>query len=289
MLAVSIENLSKIFVDKNLSCIFCKVLHNKYHSEKSKTYVANGTEFKIQYGSGSLSGFLSQDSVGIANINVQNQVFAEATEQPGIAFVAAKFDGILGMAYQRISVDDVVPVFNNLFQQGLAAEDKFSFWLDRDPVNPTGGVLFIGGSDPDYYSGDFTYLTVTRQAYWQFAMDGISLKSTTVCQGGCQAIADTGTSLLAGPTKDIAQLNAAIGAIPIINGEYEIDCSKIPTLPNITFTLGGKPFVLQGPDYVLVVSYSYPTSIRFFVFYSILISGFTIWSTSLFKWISWNR
>ena len=33
------------------------------------------------------------------------------------------------------------------------------------------------------------------------------------------SIADTGTSLLGGPTSEIAQLNAKLGAIPIASGE----------------------------------------------------------------------
>jgi cathepsin D len=45
-----------------------------------------------------------------------------------------------------------------------------------------------------------------------------------------------------------------IGAIPLIKGEYLIDCDKIPTLPNISFIIAGRPFVLTGKDYVLAVS-----------------------------------
>jgi phytepsin len=209
-------------------CSFLQIpcdLHHKYHSDKSSTYTANGTAFSIQYGSGAMSGFLSEDIVTVAGITVQGQTFAEATKEPGLAFMFAKFDGILGLAYDTISVDSVVPVFYNMIAQNLVQQPVFSFWLDRVVNGTTGGELVFGGSDPAHYTGSFTWLPVTRQAYWQFVLDDVQISGQGfgACNAsGCPAIADSGTSLLAGPMDIVNALNAKIGAVGLLAEECDM-------------------------------------------------------------------
>jgi len=41
---------------------------------------------------------------------------------------------------------------------------------------------------------------------------------------------------------------------PLAAGEYTVDCSKISSMPTLSFTINGKEFTLDGEDYVLKVS-----------------------------------
>ena len=104
-------------------------LHTKYDSSASSTYKKNGTDFEIRYGSGSLSGFVSQDVFQIGDLKVKHQDFAEATSEPGLAFAFGRFDGIMGLGYDTISVKGIVPPFYNMLDQGLLDEPVFAFYL----------------------------------------------------------------------------------------------------------------------------------------------------------------
>jgi len=235
----------------NVACM----LHHKYDSTKSNSYKKDGRDFSIQYGSGSMKGFVSVDTVCVSDICPTNQEFAEAVDEPGMAFIAARFDGILGMAFGVISVDNLTTVFDNMYNQKLVDAPVFSFWMNRNPDDSNGGQLVLGGVDPDLYLGQISYSAVTRKAYWQFSMSTIgSGGSKVACKNGCEAIADTGTSLIIGPTAETDAINKLIGATASQNGAYTVDCSTIDSLPAISFVIGKQKFVLNGADYVLQIS-----------------------------------
>ncbi|KAJ7023558.1 aspartic peptidase domain-containing protein [Mycena alexandri] len=72
-----------------------------------------------------------------------------------------------------------------------------------------------------------------------------------IFEDGAGAAIDTGTSLIALPTDIAEMINTMIGAKRSWNGQYTVDCNKIPSLPEFSFYFGGKAYPLQGSDYIL--------------------------------------
>ncbi|XP_077250936.1 aspartic proteinase A1-like [Tasmannia lanceolata] len=203
-------------------------LHSKYKATRSSSYHKNGKSADIHYGTGAISGFLSEDHVQVGDLVVKNQVFIEATREPGVTFLMAKFDGILGLGFQEISVGNVVPVWYGMVKQGLVKEPVFSFWFNRHAEEEEGGEIVFGGVDPNHYKGKHTYVPVTQKGYWQFDMGDVLVggQTTGFCAKGCSAIADSGTSLIAGPTTVITEINHAIGATGVVSQECKTVVSQ---------------------------------------------------------------
>ncbi|XP_009771336.1 aspartic proteinase A1-like isoform X2 [Nicotiana sylvestris] len=203
-------------------------IHSKYKARKSSTYTKKGESCSIHYGSGSISGFLSQDNVQVGDLVVTDQVFIEATRESSVTFIVAKFDGILGLGFKEIAVGNTTPVWYNMVKQDLVKEPVFSFWLNRDINAKEGGELVFGGVDPKHFKDKHTYVPLTQKGYWQFKMGDFSIgnQSTGFCEGGCAAIVDSGTSLLAGPTAVVTQVNHAIGAEGVLSMECKETISQ---------------------------------------------------------------
>lgn len=216
-----------------------------------------------------MEGFVSQDTFRIGDLSIPGMDFAEATKEPGLAFAFGKFDGILGLAYDTIAVNHIVPPFYHMMNKNMIDAPVFSFRLGSSDED--GGEAIFGGIDDSAYTGKIQYVPVRRKAYWEVELEKVSLGGDELELENTGAAIDTGesvcccldivlfivglsgTSLIALPTDMAEMLNTQIGAKKSWNGQYTVDCSKVPDLPDLTLSFGGQPYVLKGSDYVLEV------------------------------------
>ncbi|KAK1335417.1 hypothetical protein QTO34_003203 [Cnephaeus nilssonii] len=137
-----------------------------------------------------------------------------------------------------------------MWNQGLISENLFAFYLSSNEKN--GSVVMFGGVDPSYYRGELQWVPVSTQGYWQVTLDSISMDGKVVgCADSCQAIMDTGTSLVTGPTNPILNILRNISAQTTSTGEYVISCEAIHSLPDIIFTINGVAYPVPASAYIL--------------------------------------
>jgi cathepsin D len=187
--------------------------------------------------------------VTFADLEIPGQSIGVITELDGYIFKLSKYDGIIGLSYPKIALRGVTPVFDAIMasRPNPLARNEFSFYLSRDTDKP--GAMILGGVNDAFFTGGFRFAPVIKKGYWLVSMTDIKLNGESVWSdpSGSAAV-DTGTALIAGPSRQIHSLNAQLAIEP--------DCSNLATLPKIDFVIGGHTFSMTGEHYVRQVSHS---------------------------------
>ncbi|NXN17018.1 PEPA protein, partial [Indicator maculatus] len=230
--------------------VYCASLacsnHHRFNPAASSTFVGTNDSVSITYGTGSMTGVLGYDTVIVADIKVLNQIFGLTETEPGDFFYYSPFDGILGLAFPSIASSGATPVFDNMMAEHLVARDLFSVYLSSNGAS--GSFVLFGAIDYSYTTNGISWIPLSAETYWQITMDGVYIGGQPVaCFQGCQAIVDTGTSLLVVPNNVLSTIFYSFGA----NSNGQISCSAVSSLPNLVYYINNEAFQVPPSAYVI--------------------------------------
>ncbi|KAG6846654.1 hypothetical protein H0H93_012601, partial [Arthromyces matolae] len=168
--------------------------------------------------------------------------------------------GILGLAWSTIAETQANPLWQTLANSNQFDTPEMSFYMTRFINDPSasdyepGGVFTLGGTNTSLYTGDIEFLNMPVQtpSYWLLQMNTVTVqgKSVAITNSGIVSLAaiDTGTTLIGGPTADVAAIWAAVPGsqtVPSMSGFYSFPCS---TNVKITLSFGGKAWSINPAD-----------------------------------------
>ncbi|XP_014259892.1 aspartic proteinase A3-like [Cimex lectularius] len=249
---------SNLWVPSSSCTSFICKKHKRYDENSSSTYIKNGKLFRINYIKGKMVGILSSDTLRIGQLAVENVTFGEAIHFPGMGLESLRADGVFGLGFPENAVANVRPPFYFMMDQGLLSQNLFSFYLNRDQDDQNGGEIVLGGWNADLFDPkDIDYIPLNDKKTWQFSIERISVgkgyNQTDIAKKlfkrSYDGLADTGTSTIIGPSMYVRKIHNAIGVTE--SGFYEtVDCSIVDSLPDVTFHIKGKPYILGPRDYI---------------------------------------
>ncbi|KAG1768779.1 Asp-domain-containing protein [Suillus placidus] len=220
------------------SCKPLSRIHLKYNSSASSTYKASGARFSSGYETGTVRGFISQDDLRIGNFSISGQNFGERTTID----MHMSFGGILGLGYKTHSHKDIIPPFYNMVDKGLILKLVFSFRFGRSEVDA--GEVTFGGINSTAYTGDIAYVPVSSTGNWEVKLQKVTFGDTILdfmpVSKKMGALINTGTSLIALPTKIAKEFNAKIGATRATDSG-----------PHYPYPLKGSDYVLKSQDHCI--------------------------------------
>uniref|UniRef100_A0A914CT07 Peptidase A1 domain-containing protein n=1 Tax=Acrobeloides nanus TaxID=290746 RepID=A0A914CT07_9BILA len=191
---------------------------NQFDQTLSTTYKSNGQAFSITYGDGTAKGFLGEDTVMLGTVGMDPLVipkttFGQATSIDQYLQVDL-YDGIMGLAFQSIAVDNVVPPLVNAINQQVMNPSYFTVYLGfyETVIGPwPDGMITYGDFDSMNCGPLIAWQPLSSATYFQFHASSVSAKTYTNSKG-FDVISDISTSTINGPKGVLDKIASAIGA-----------------------------------------------------------------------------
>jgi len=111
------------------------------------------------------------------------------------------------------------------------------------------GFFVWDDAPPPKQGREFTAVEVAGEIHWAGKMTDVQMghvasqKGFTLCEDGCAAVIDSGTSLIAAPSSVIQEVEEALVSL-------KEDCSNLGDMPDLVFELGGEKFSLPPDAYI---------------------------------------
>ncbi|CAJ1352513.1 unnamed protein product [Effrenium voratum] len=213
-------------------------------------------QVNIAFGTGEVTGEFVRDTVCLSPNTASRKdctelrviLASEMTQEP---FMTFEFDGVLGLGLASLAVDPEFSFFGQMSKMNGLTEQTFGYFLSRSDKVPS--EISFGGHDKRRLATPLEWVPVHKPelGYWQLKLLGVVVagERLPICEeGGCVAIADTGTSLLGAP-RAVTQRMHWLLARKVPENPAEIDCRTFPG-PELVFELeGGVNVTIGAEDY----------------------------------------
>lgn len=218
-------------------------------------------------------GKISQDNLHVADMEIKDQVFEEATAwHRGYITRDDYFDTALGLSLHQTSEEwgnfSAPSPFQNMVQQDLLDENIFALRLAR--TDDEIGELILGGLPEALDRNEMIEVPLNHSrdgggdewwdfftsSGWQISAQSISMdfynESVPVMSSERTAIVSSSHPYIALAEEDAAAANRAIGLVEL---DDWVDCETRADLPNVTFDLGPErlSITLTPWDYLIEV------------------------------------
>jgi len=247
---------------------------HRYNHKKSLTYKVpvHGLDLHIQFGTGEVTGPQAIDDFHVGPLTVKQQTFGMIQTEQGSVFEDIPLEGILGLAFKKMSANGVMPFFDNIIKQRVLDDNQFSFYFNLH--NPAANAIFWGGTDEHFYNGPIHYFQVTDPFYWSIDLVSFRIGDKEELGEGIwnKGVKSTLASEVSGSLMQEQQTPKAIvdtgtTFFTAYDGLFEKIMEKLPcrccdqinnaTHPDITYTLRNTDgdlvdFVLTKNEYMSV-------------------------------------